>query len=81
MTLQLVGGKHMMSSPSILKKLFPKKVTEENKISEEQRMKAMIFVLGADPARYSSLHKTLENGILLGQDEYPMSITTSYKTC
>ena len=78
MTLHLVGGKHVMSSPSILKRLYPKNITDENKSQEEHKMKAMVFTMGSDPTRYSLLLQTLEDGVLLGRDEYPTTITAAY---
>ena len=69
-----------MSSPTILKALFPKgSVTDEDKLAEEQKMKAMIFLLGADPPRYSSLLRTLEDGLHLGRDEYPTSVAATFE--
>ena len=79
LTLHLVGGKHVMSSPSIIKKLFPNKITPAKVLLEEQKMKSMIFIMGADPSRFSSLHDTLADGVLLGRDEYPQTITAAYE--
>jgi len=36
------------------------------------------LILGADPARYSSMTRGLKNASLAGQDEWPKNLTEAY---
>ena len=77
--LDLVGGKHVMSSPDILRLMKYSEITAADIIEEEQRTKAMMLILGADPSRFQPLQDSLEEGVLLGRDEYPVTITQAYE--
>ena len=79
MTLHLVGGRYVMSSPQILQSLISGTTTAADVIAEEQKMKAMMMILGADPARFSTLQQSLEEGVLLGRDEYPTTVINAYE--
>ena len=54
-------------------------ITATDIIEEEQRTKAMMLILGADPSRFQPLQDSLEEGVLLGRDEYPVTITQAYE--
>ena len=79
MILDLVGGKHVMSSPTILGLMKYGNATAADIIKEEQKTKAMMLILGADPSRFQHLQDSLEEGVLLGRDEYPITITQAYE--
>ena len=79
LTLDLVGGNHVMSSPDIMRNIKTNTLSAADIIAEEQRTKAMMLILGADPTRFQSLQESLEEGVLLGRDEYPVSVTQAYE--
>jgi hypothetical protein len=45
---------------------------------KEEKFKAMVLIMHADPYRYNTLHSSLEEGVLLRRDEYPQSVTAAY---
>ena len=77
--LDLVGGKHVISSPDILKLIKQGAASATDIINQEQRTKGMMLILGADPTRFQALQDSLEEGVLLGRDEYPTTITQAYE--
>ena len=79
LTLHLVGGEHILVSPEILKKSIQGTASEKDMQDEEQKMKGMMLLLGSDPNRFGKLQKSLEEGVLLGRDEYPKTIIGAYE--
>ena len=85
LTLELSGGKHMLCSDELIEPKDPDQPTEQEIKDEEEKMKAMILIVRADPNRFSALQSSLEEGVFLNRDEYPTTVTTAYellqKTC
>ena len=67
-TLELSGGAHIMYSPQISTAQDAKNPKEEETKVEKDRFKAVIMILRADPARYSSLQESLFEGVYKGRD-------------
>ena len=55
MTLELVGGKHIMQSDDVMKVTDLDTAKKEDVIKTKAMTKAMIFILGSDPTRFKSL--------------------------
>ena len=81
-TMGLVGGKHILTSPTLLQRIVKKGnttiATDKQKLEEEQKMKAMIMIIGADHGRFATIQRTLRDGVILGRDEYPETVTAAY---
>ena len=86
LTLELANGKHILCSDKLIESADTTKSPTTAEITvEEEKFKAMLMVVRADGNRYGSLQANLEEGVLLGRDEYPKTITAAYellqKTC
>ena len=85
LTLELAGGKHVLCSNELIVAAKKEKPTEAEIRVEEEKLKAMLMIVRADPIRYSLLQHNLEEGVYLGRDEYPETVTQAYdllqKTC
>ena len=55
LTLKLSGGEHIMCSPTLIKAVNKQKPSDEEIQVEEDKFKAMLMVLRADPTRYGAL--------------------------
>ena len=81
LTLDLVGGKHVTYSPTVMQSLDDKldPAVESDVLEAQQKTMGMMLILGADPTRFQSLQDSLEEGVLLGRDEYPETVTQAYE--
>ena len=79
LTLSLAGGDHMLWSPALIKMKMPDQGPSDKEIeSDTDTFKAMVMILRADSNRYSSLQKTLFEGVYKGRDEFPVTVTAAY---
>jgi hypothetical protein len=78
LTLELAGGKHILVSDVLLKAADIDNPSPVELDIEEEKFKAMVLIMRADPYRYNTLQSSLEEGVLLGRDEYPRSVTAAY---
>ena len=79
MLLKLAGGKHALHSPDMIQKSAIGILGQDDIKAEEEKMKAMILILGADPDRFGHLQSSLEEGVMLGRDEYPTTMVLAYE--
>ena len=77
LTLELAGGKHVLCSDVLLKAKDVTNPTTEEIKAEENKLKAMLMIIRSDTTLYSALHTSLEDGIFLGRDEYPITVTAA----
>ena len=85
LTLELANGKHVLCSEKLIVAQNTSSPTAKEISEEEEKFKAMLMVVQADGNRYGTLQSNLEEGVLLGRDEYPKTVTSAYellqKTC
>ena len=78
LTLSLTNGKHVLVSPELIQATNPKQPSEAEIKAEEEKFKAMLMILRADPGRFGSLQESLFEGVYKGRDEFPTTVTQAY---
>ena len=62
LTLSLARGEHILYSPLLIDVVDKNKPTESELTAEENKLKAMLMILNADPARFTNLKESLFGG-------------------
>ena len=77
-TLQLAGGDHVMCSPILIESVSKESFTPKEIAAEQDKFKAMLMVLRADPGRFGALQESLYESVFRGRDEFPQTMTNAY---
>ena len=77
-TLILAVSGHIICSDDTVEKL-PSTATNDIIEAEENKFKAIWFIMHSDSGRYSELLKVIKESTYLGRDEYPTTLTSTYE--
>ena len=78
LTLMLAGGTNALCSLELMKASNPKAPTQDEVLTEIEKVKAIMMILKADPNRYGSLQESLFDDVYKGRDEFPVTVTAAY---
>jgi len=77
-TIELAGGKNVFCPTELMHKLNDVPDQQEIRV-EEEKMKSAFLLNNVDGKRYSGLRQRLEEGMMLGRDEYPVTLAHTYE--
>ena len=77
-TTELAGGKNVFCPTELKHKLNDLPDQQEIRV-EEEKMKSAFLLNNVDGKRYSGLRQRLEEGMMLGRDEYPVTLAHTYE--
>ena len=78
-TIELAHGEYIFCPTSFVKPVDPDNITAAEKKIECEKMKAALLLRNSDHKRYGALSLRLREGVTLGRNEYPETLSSMYE--
>ena len=78
-TIELAHGEYIFCPTSFVKPVDPNNITAAEKKIECEKMKAALLLRNSDHKRYGALSHRLREGVTLGRNEYPETLSSMYE--
>ena len=78
-TIELAHGEYIFCPTSFVKPVDPNNITAAEKKIECEKMKAALLLRNSDHKRYGALSHRLREGVTLGRNKYPETLSSMYE--